>query len=80
VPSIPNQAALLFIKIYKKGVSPFLPQACRFMPSCSAYARGCFERHGFLKALFLSAKRLMRCHPLCAGGFDPVPENGKSSL
>jgi putative membrane protein insertion efficiency factor len=55
-------------------VALFGPSArCRFTPSCSAYARGCVERHGLLRALPLVLGRILRCHPFARGGHDPVP-------
>jgi putative membrane protein insertion efficiency factor len=61
------------ISAYRKAVSPFLPAACRFHPTCSNYAAEAVELHGAAKGTLLSLKRLGRCHPLHPGGFDPVP-------
>ncbi|RJP74622.1 MAG: membrane protein insertion efficiency factor YidD [Candidatus Abyssobacteria bacterium SURF_17] len=61
------------IKVYKVALSPLLPPACRFYPTCSEYAVQAIEKHGALKGSFLAAQRILRCHPLCEGGFDPVP-------
>ncbi|HEX7489770.1 MAG TPA: membrane protein insertion efficiency factor YidD [Anaeromyxobacteraceae bacterium] len=58
---------------YRRFVSPLLPPACRFHPTCSAYAAEAVRRHGALKGSFLTVKRLARCHPFCEGGVDPVP-------
>ena len=58
---------------YKRFVSPLLPPACRFTPTCSEYAREAVTRHGVSRGLALSARRLARCHPFQAGGPDPVP-------
>jgi len=62
------------IRAYRRFVSPLLPHACRFYPSCSHYALEAIEKHGILRGGWLVAKRLLRCQPLCPGGFDPVPE------
>ena len=60
-------------RAYKRLVSPFLPPACRFYPTCSEYAAEAVEVHGALKGSALAAGRLLRCNPWSAGGFDPVP-------
>ena len=64
---------ILPIRVYKRCISPLLPPACRFYPSCSTYAIQAIEIHGPAKGLWLAAKRILRCHPGSAGGFDPVP-------
>lgn len=64
------------IRCYQLGISPFLPPRCRFLPTCSEYALEAIRTHGALKGCWLTAKRLARCHPLCEGGFDPVPGTG----
>lgn len=58
---------------YKRYVSPIMPPACRFHPTCSEFAAEAIETHGALKGTVLAASRLMRCHPWSDGGFDPVP-------
>jgi putative membrane protein insertion efficiency factor len=58
--------------IYKALVSPFLPPACRFDPTCSEYARDAIVRYGAVRGIWLSVKRVVRCQPLCKGGHDPV--------
>jgi uncharacterized protein len=62
------------IRIYQSTLSPILGPRCRFYPSCSHYAVEAIERHGAARGSLLAAKRIVRCHPLNAGGFDPVPE------
>lgn len=65
--------AIGLLRLYKLLLSPFLPAACRFYPSCSQYAAEAIEKHGTLRGGILAAKRLVRCHPLDPGGVDPVP-------
>jgi putative membrane protein insertion efficiency factor len=68
-----RQILLALIQIYRYAISPFLGQRCRFYPSCSAYAAQALTKHGVLKGLWLSIKRVLRCHPFHPGGHDPVP-------
>ena len=67
------RAAGAVLKFYKAAVSPLLPRACRYEPTCSVYAREAIERHGFRRGAWLAIRRLARCHPFRPGGFDPVP-------
>ncbi|MBK9163297.1 MAG: membrane protein insertion efficiency factor YidD [Acidobacteria bacterium] len=60
------------LSVYKAAVSPFLPPACRFEPTCSEYAREAVEKYGALKGTWMGLKRILRCQPLCKGGHDPV--------
>ncbi len=62
------------LRLYKRFVSPLLPPACRFHPTCSVYAVQALERHGALRGSWLALKRLARCHPFHPGGLDPVPD------
>ena len=64
---------VLPIRIYQRCISPVLPPACRFYPTCSAYAVEAILRHGVLRGGWLAVRRLGRCHPLHPGGLDPVP-------
>ena len=66
-----------FIKIYKKFISPGLPQYCRFYPTCSSYAIDAIDRHGIFYGSALSIWRVLRCNPFNKGGIDPVPEKIK---
>jgi uncharacterized protein len=58
--------------IYKAMISPFLPPACRFHPTCSEYARQAVHKYGAAKGTWLGVKRILRCQPFCKGGHDPV--------
>jgi uncharacterized protein len=64
----------LVIEGYQRLVSPLLGQRCRFAPSCSEYAKESIIRFGALYGSWLAVRRLVRCQPFCAGGFDPVPD------
>ena len=66
-------ALVTLIRFYQKGISPYLPSACRYTPSCSAYAIEALEVHGAMRGSWLSARRLLRCHPWGGHGYDPVP-------
>lgn len=65
---------LLLVRLYRATVSRALPVSCRFHPSCSAYAEGALRRHGAARGSWLTARRLLRCHPFHPGGIDPVPD------
>jgi putative membrane protein insertion efficiency factor len=71
--SLPTRAALALLDFYKRFLSPLLPQACRFEPTCSLYAREAIARYGLGRGGVLALKRLLRCHPFRPGGLDPVP-------
>lgn len=64
---------LFLITFYQRAISPFLGDNCRFYPSCSQYCKTSFKRYGVLRAAYLSVRRLLKCHPLHPGGYDPVP-------
>lgn len=61
------------IAFYRKGISPLLPDSCRFTPTCSAYADEAIRRYGAARGGWLAFRRLMRCHPFGGHGYDPVP-------
>lgn len=68
-----DSLVLRLIRLYQLAVSPLLPPACRFMPTCSVYGYEAVERHGVWRGAWLTLRRLARCHPFCRGGYDPVP-------
>ncbi len=70
---------IALVQAYRLLLSPWLGGACRFTPSCSAYALGCLQQHGAAAGSYLTLRRLVRCHPWCQGGHDPVP-GAKSAL
>jgi hypothetical protein len=61
------------IRFYQLTISPVLPHSCRFYPSCSEYSINSFQEHGIIKGTFLSIKRILKCNPFFAGGYDPAP-------
>jgi len=67
------------ILFYQRWISPLSPPRCRFYPSCSEYALDAIKLHGTLKGSYLATKRVCRCHPLSAGGYDPVPGSNVES-
>lgn len=60
------------LRFYKRWISPLLPSACRYHPTCSEYMRQAVERYGVLRGVGMGIRRLLRCHPFHEGGFDPV--------
>ncbi len=68
---------ILLVRFYRKFLSPLKGKpCCRFVPSCSEYAIQAFEKRGFFVGMILTVWRILRCNPLCEGGYDPVPEHG----
>jgi len=65
---------LLAIDFYRKGISPLTPPACRFTPTCSAFAEEAIRSHGGLRGGWVALRRILRCHPFGGSGYDPVPE------
>lgn len=69
-------AVLAALRWYRRSVSPLLPPACRYTPTCSEYAMEAIERHGLARGGVLAAQRVLSCHPFARGGHDPVPQRG----
>ncbi|MBO5313105.1 MAG: membrane protein insertion efficiency factor YidD [Clostridia bacterium] len=65
---------MLLIKFYRGAISPYLPKACRFTPTCSEYGLEAISKFGAIKGSLLTVYRILRCNPFCRGGYDPVPE------
>ena len=72
--SLPRRLGMLPVRAYQYTLAWLLGGHCRFTPTCSYYALEAIERHGVLKGWWLAVRRVSRCHPFCAGGYDPVPE------
>ncbi len=72
--SAPAALTIWMLRSYQRFVSPLLGPRCRYYPSCSEYARQAIERFGTLRGGWLALRRVCRCHPLTAGGLDPVPD------
>lgn len=68
-----KRVLLWLVRGYRRFVSPLLPPACRFTPTCSQYALEAIEKYGALKGGYLAIRRILRCHPFHPGGYDPVP-------
>ena len=72
---LPRRALIVLVRVYRLLLSPWLGNSCRFEPTCSCYAIEALERHGALLGSGLAAGRVLRCHPWCTPGHDPVPEH-----
>ena len=77
---IAKKTALQLLRGYKWAVSPMLPTACRYVPTCSDYAMEAVDRYGALRGSWMALRRVLRCHPLAGSGYDPVPVNKQDSL
>jgi putative membrane protein insertion efficiency factor len=75
--STPQKIAITLVKAYQRWVSPLLGPRCRFDPTCSFYTIEAINRFGVIKGCWLASKRIIKCHPLHAGGLDPVPLSKK---
>lgn len=74
-----KRPALAAIRFYQRRISPGVRPACRFQPTCSAYAYEAIDSHGALRGIAMAAWRILRCNPLNDGGYDPVPERRHGS-
>ena len=66
---------IVSIKFYQLFISPIIGQNCRYLPTCSEYTIGCLQQFGLIKGIFLSIKRIFKCHPWGSHGYDPIPNN-----
>jgi putative membrane protein insertion efficiency factor len=73
VRNLPVVVLLSALRAYKLFISPLFTGSCRFLPSCADYASEAVARHGAARGSWLALRRLIRCHPFCEGGYDPVP-------
>ena len=71
---------LQLLRAYKWGISPILSPACRYLPTCSEYAMEAVERYGALRGAWMALIRVLRCHPLARGGYDPVVREKVESI
>jgi len=67
-----RKALIAILRVYKRFISPLLPSACRFHPTCSEYMMEAVSKYGAARGVWMGTRRLLRCHPFHAGGFDPV--------
>lgn len=72
-----KRVLLWLLRFYKRNISPLLPDACIYTPTCSEYAMEAIEKHGVIKGTGLAVWRVLRCNPFAKGGYDPVPEPKK---
>lgn len=73
IQSLPKRFLLWLVRFYRVSISPMHRPCCRFIPTCSQYAMEAIEKYGAIKGGFLALRRILRCNPLCKGGYDPVP-------
>lgn len=76
---LPQKFLVVLVKGYRLLLSPWLGSSCRFEPTCSAYSLQALQQHGATKGSYLTLYRLVRCHPWCHGGYDPVPSSSPQS-
>ena len=73
IQTLPRRFLLWLVRFYRVSISPMHRPCCRFIPTCSQYAMEAIQKYGALKGGFLALRRILRCNPLCKGGYDPVP-------
>ena len=73
IKSFPKRFMLWLVRFYRVAISPMHRPCCRFIPTCSQYALEAIEKYGAFKGGYLALRRILRCNPLCKGGYDPVP-------
>ncbi len=66
---------IVFIRCYQLFISPIIGQNCRYLPTCSEYTIECLKQFGLIKGIFLSIRRVSKCHPWGSHGYDPIPNN-----
>jgi len=71
-----KRGLLVVLRFYKAQVSPLLPDACRYLPTCSEYAMEAVEQHGAFRGTLMAVRRVLACNPFSRGGYDPVPTRG----
>lgn len=71
--ALPTKIMVMLILFYRSAISPLFPSCCRFTPTCSEYAIEAFKRYGFFRGMLLTVKRILRCRPGGAHGYDPLP-------
>jgi putative membrane protein insertion efficiency factor len=76
-PGVAATALLTMVKLYQACLSPYLGRQCRFVPTCSNYFAEAVRTHGAVRGALMGAWRVLRCNPLCEGGYDPVPDRAK---
>ncbi len=69
-----KRVVVALVRFYQIAISPALPSSCRYLPSCSQYCIEAVELHGVVRGGWLTVRRIARCHPFHAGGYDPVPQ------
>lgn len=79
-PKIMKRFIKVFLTIYQRVISPLLGPRCQYYPSCSHYMKEAIEIHGVVLGLYYGLKRLLRCHPFCEAGHDPVPPKKSISV